>query len=570
MDYSLKSLRDAFEDAEVKASRRGYDLYAILLATSLDQNFVLEYLSFFHELDVLTGERVLIIGPQLGPPGTKRRGNGTVPSIPSSDLHSIQQIVKHDLRSDAVDASTHMPAAEHFLAFMQEQTRESYAIARYLGISTNTMPLLVFFDSLDAPHDRVEWSLENITGREFVRSVRDLLRTIGAECEWEIENQTKHLEQRAKSFRREYFLQRDVPYELRQQWEAYSTAKNELDQISALIGYHENLATLRAAYDLACADSDLRLPLHNIGDTIALLETGKIDPAAFSHLANHYRRWKSRMPAYYREAVNRLSYPGRASSYIREGVVVLAREEAKLEYERLNKQTPKLKDAYDAKRNCLIREVEDSLVKARQRAHRPKPPPLEVIQRILRSAATIINQPTKPISLRSMVAEVAARVPRVFISYSHESVKHAARVLELAQRLRADGIDCWIDQFEQGPSEGFPRWMQQQIARSDIVLLVCTETYRRRFDGMEEHSKGLGVNFEGYLILQELYDAATRNRKFIPVLLSPATRENIPMVLRGTLSFEIPSSYEVLVSRILELPGVVPHPLGQRTDRGWR
>ncbi len=61
MDYSLKSLRDAFEDSGFKQSRRSYDLYAILLATSLDKEFVLEYLSFFHELDILTGERVVVV-----------------------------------------------------------------------------------------------------------------------------------------------------------------------------------------------------------------------------------------------------------------------------------------------------------------------------------------------------------------------------------------------------------------------------------------------------------------------------------------------------------------------------
>ena len=78
MDYSLKSLRDAFEDAEYKHSRRGYDLYAILLATSLDQEFVLEYLSLYHELDSLTGDRVLVIGPNVREP-PEEYSDGTKP-----------------------------------------------------------------------------------------------------------------------------------------------------------------------------------------------------------------------------------------------------------------------------------------------------------------------------------------------------------------------------------------------------------------------------------------------------------------------------------------------------------
>jgi hypothetical protein len=54
------------------------------------------------------------------------------------------------------------------------------------------------------------------------------------------------------------------------------------------------------------------------------------------------------------------------------------------------------------------------------------------------------------------------------------------------------------------------------LERTGKVLLVCSETYRRRFDGLEERGKGLGANFEGYLILQELLDSGMRHRKIHP------------------------------------------------------
>ena len=38
---------------------------------------------------------------------------------------------------------------------------------------------------------------------------------------------------------------------------------------------------------------------------------------------------------------------------------------------------------------------------------------------------------------------------RVWISYSHDDEAHSERVLRLSERLRGDGIDCWIDQYEQ-------------------------------------------------------------------------------------------------------------------------
>jgi hypothetical protein len=109
---------------------------------------------------------------------------------------------------------------------------------------------------------------------------------------------------------------------------------------------------------------------------------------------------------------------------------------------------------------------------------------------------------------------------KVFISYSHDSAKHAERVLALADRLRGDGIDCRLDQYETGPPQGWPRWMQQQVEDCDFVLVVATETYSRRQGGREEPGKGKGVRFESVLIVQELYDASMWNETFLPVLLA--------------------------------------------------
>jgi len=101
--------------------------------------------------------------------------------------------------------------------------------------------------------------------------------------------------------------------------------------------------------------------------------------------------------------------------------------------------------------------------------------------------------------------------PKVFISYSHDSQEHVDRVLTLSDRLRADGIDCHIDQYEVSPPEGWAQWMVNQIEDADFVLVVCTEIYERRFRGREEPSKGLGAQWEGAIITQEIYDAAAHN-----------------------------------------------------------
>ncbi len=102
-----------------------------------------------------------------------------------------------------------------------------------------------------------------------------------------------------------------------------------------------------------------------------------------------------------------------------------------------------------------------------------------------------------------------------------------------------------------------------------LFLIICTQTYRRRFDGIEKRGKGLGATFEGNLILQELHDEGMRHRKFIPILLPDSTREDIPRVLRGAEWFEIPGAYGRLVDRIFGVGGVAPQPLGAPMAQKW-
>ncbi len=71
---------------------------------------------------------------------------------------------------------------------------------------------------------------------------------------------------------------------------------------------------------------------------------------------------------------------------------------------------------------------------------------------------------------------------KVFISHSHDSDDHSAKVLELSEKLRKEGIDCDIDQDLVGPpEEGWPTWMEDKIEEADFVLLSFTETYLRRY-----------------------------------------------------------------------------------------
>jgi WD40 repeat protein/ribosomal protein S18 acetylase RimI-like enzyme len=155
--------------------------------------------------------------------------------------------------------------------------------------------------------------------------------------------------------------------------------------------------------------------------------------------------------------------------------------------------------------------------------------------------------------------------PKVFISYSHDSPEHAQHVMELAERLRQDGVDAQHDQSVGGtPDEGWPRWMLDKLDWAEFVLMVCTETYYRRFRGHDESGEGKGADWEGNLITLGIYVAKSRTTKFVPVLFGRSDKPFIPEPLLGHSHYMLDSAdnYAELYAFLTGQAGVLPSGLG--------
>lgn len=159
--------------------------------------------------------------------------------------------------------------------------------------------------------------------------------------------------------------------------------------------------------------------------------------------------------------------------------------------------------------------------------------------------------------------------PRVFISYSHDSDSHRSNIIDLANVLRRNyGIDAWLDAFvESTPPASWPNWMYDEVEKADFVLLVCTETYARRFRGHEDSPGiGLGVRWEGAIITSSLYFAQSDHVKFIPVVVNGEDRRHIMAPLSVTSMYVVGDengrNLDPLVAHLLGRPLVEPSPLG--------
>ncbi|MCK4342498.1 MAG: toll/interleukin-1 receptor domain-containing protein [Phycisphaerae bacterium] len=160
---------------------------------------------------------------------------------------------------------------------------------------------------------------------------------------------------------------------------------------------------------------------------------------------------------------------------------------------------------------------------------------------------------------------MSTQPPKVFISYSQDDAEHRARVLDLADRLRIDGVDCELDQYYRSPPEGWPRWMDRSIEQADYILVVCTETYNKRCTGREKPGRGLGVRWESVIIYQHLYDAESLNTKFIPILYDDDDKQWIPKPLGGATHYRLPAEeqYEELLDHLFGIPPTEKPILGE-------
>ncbi|MCW5219844.1 TIR domain-containing protein [Verminephrobacter aporrectodeae subsp. tuberculatae] len=143
-------------------------------------------------------------------------------------------------------------------------------------------------------------------------------------------------------------------------------------------------------------------------------------------------------------------------------------------------------------------------------------------------------------------------VPKVFISYSHDSQDHKKWVLDLATRLCNNGIDAILDQWELGPGQDLLQFMNKHLRAANRILMICTENYvKKANDGTG------GVGYENMIITGQLFNNTDSN-KFIPLIRQIGT-STVPSFLQSKIRLDFSDSqfefsFDELIRSILGAP----------------
>lgn len=148
------------------------------------------------------------------------------------------------------------------------------------------------------------------------------------------------------------------------------------------------------------------------------------------------------------------------------------------------------------------------------------------------------------------------------MSYSHDSEEHKEWVLQLATRLRSNGVDVLLDRWNVKLGSDLAAFMEQELSKSQRVICVCSETY------VEKANRGKGgVGYEKQIISAE-YIKNQNTNWVIPLIKNNNTDKKTPIFLgtRQYVSFEDPkqyeSKYEELLRDILDKPVLPIPPIG--------
>lgn len=159
------------------------------------------------------------------------------------------------------------------------------------------------------------------------------------------------------------------------------------------------------------------------------------------------------------------------------------------------------------------------------------------------------------------------RIPQVFISYSWTSKEYQQRIIELASRMRRDGVDVKLDVWDLKEGQDKYVYMEQCVTNPEIdKVLILSD---RKYSEKAEARRG-GVGDETTIISAEVYGNADQN-KFIPVVMERDGDGKVflPAYLKTRIYRDLSGDnyeeeYEALLRTIFEQPSHRKPEIGER------
>ncbi|UVS79463.1 toll/interleukin-1 receptor domain-containing protein [Actinokineospora sp. UTMC 2448] len=141
-------------------------------------------------------------------------------------------------------------------------------------------------------------------------------------------------------------------------------------------------------------------------------------------------------------------------------------------------------------------------------------------------------------------------MPRVFLTYAHDSKKHKDDVRRLGNLLVESGIDVDLDQWAEGVPRDWSVWALQSTRAADYVIVVASPRYAAAADGLGPATVNRGARSEAATLRNLLHgDRDLWTTKLLPVVLPGHSVSDLPY-------FVLPHIVDHYVIEELSSPGL--------------
>lgn len=158
------------------------------------------------------------------------------------------------------------------------------------------------------------------------------------------------------------------------------------------------------------------------------------------------------------------------------------------------------------------------------------------------------------------------------MSYSHDDDEHRDWVLQLAYRLRGNGVDVCLDRWDITLGGNLAHFMERAADDTYRVIAVVSETYSKKCN---DRSGGAGV--EAQMLSARLYDELDSDAVIPIIRNNPKNPPELPAFLSGRLwqDFRDTATQEAAYERLLRVihgvavdaaPPIGPNPFEGRTE----
>lgn len=153
--------------------------------------------------------------------------------------------------------------------------------------------------------------------------------------------------------------------------------------------------------------------------------------------------------------------------------------------------------------------------------------------------------------------------PSVFVSYSHDTEEHKDWVLQLATRLRSNGVNVLLDRWNLKLGSDLASFMERGLSKSNRIICISSELY---VDKANEGKGGAG--YEKQIITAELIRDQNTNW-VIPLIKNNSKKKKTPTFLDGRMYIDFDEShlyetkYEELLRDLLDEPVLPIPPIGK-------